>query len=181
MRDLNAIVHPLVGERMAALAAEAPDDAVVVYDVPLLAESGLADGFDAIVMVLAPRDVRLERLAARGMAADDARARMAAQASDEQRRAIADELIDNYGHPRGPAAKRSTRLWERLTADTPAGRLVWRRLIAHRIESSPVRDAVKIAARTADVAQLVAHHLAKVRVAGSNPVVRSRHRPRRFS
>ena len=62
--DLNAIVHPLVGTRSAELMAQAPPDALVVYDVPLLVESGLAGGFDVVVIVLAPEDVRLKRLEA---------------------------------------------------------------------------------------------------------------------
>ncbi len=97
---LEAIVHPLVGDRAAELVAGAPADAVVVYDVPLLAESpqsGLrpVEGFDAVVVVEAPAEDRLARLVARGMPDEDARARMAAQASDEVRRAIADHVLVN--------------------------------------------------------------------------------------
>ena len=94
---LNAIVHPLVGSRTAELMAQAPADAIVVYDVPLLVESDLADGFDRVVVVLASPDVRLRRLAERGMSEDDARARMAKQASDEQRREVADTMLLNDG------------------------------------------------------------------------------------
>ena len=97
LADLNAIVHPRVGARVAELTDAADPDAIVVYDVPLLAENGARDGFDAVVMVVADREARLERLAQRGMARDDAQARMAAQASDEQRRALADQVIDNSG------------------------------------------------------------------------------------
>jgi dephospho-CoA kinase len=111
---LNAIVHPLVGERTAQLMAEAPEDAVVVYDVPLLVESGLAAGFDKVVIVLAPQDVRLSRLAARGMPAEDARARMAKQASDDERRAVADELVTNDGSRQELQAQVDA-LWPRLT------------------------------------------------------------------
>lgn len=97
---LEAIVHPLVAERAAALLAAAPADAVVVYDVPLLAETmrtTRADGhgFDAVVVVTAPREVRVARLVARGLAAADAEARIDAQASDEERLALADRVIDN--------------------------------------------------------------------------------------
>ena len=96
-QDLNGIVHPLVGARTAELMAQAADDAIVVYDVPLLVEGGMASGFDVVVVVLADEPTRLHRLAQRGMPEADARARMAAQATDEQRRAVADEVIDNSG------------------------------------------------------------------------------------
>jgi dephospho-CoA kinase len=96
---LNAIVHPLVRERMAeaeqAAAARSP---VVVHDVPLLAESRGRDGFDVVIVVDAPPELQLERLVAqRGMPGEQARARMAAQASREQRLAVADIVIDNSG------------------------------------------------------------------------------------
>jgi dephospho-CoA kinase len=94
--ELNAIVHPLVGLRMHELAEDAGDD-IVVYDVPLLVENDLAAGFDFVVVVLAAEAVRLARLARRGMPETDARARMAVQASDEQRRAVADAVIENDG------------------------------------------------------------------------------------
>jgi dephospho-CoA kinase len=115
--DLNAIVHPLVGQRSAELMAQAPEGAVLVYDVPLLVEGGLGSGFDVVVIVLAAQDVRLRRLAARGMAEDDARARMAAQASDEQRRAVADEIIENNGSSE-ELLRAVDALWERLQART---------------------------------------------------------------
>jgi dephospho-CoA kinase len=94
---LNAIVHPLVGARVAELAAAVPPGSVVVYDVPLLVESGMAANFAAVVVVLAGADTRIARLAGRGMSEADARSRMAAQATDEQRRAVADEIVDNDG------------------------------------------------------------------------------------
>ena len=94
---LNEIVHPLVGERVAALAAAAPGGSVVVYDVPLLVEAGTAGNFDVVVVVLASVETRLARLAGRGMAEHDARNRMAVQASDDERRAVADEVVDNDG------------------------------------------------------------------------------------
>jgi dephospho-CoA kinase len=93
--QLNAIVHPLVGERTIELAQAAPADAVVVYDIPLLVENDMATGFDTVLVVEAEKDLRLARLAERGMAADDAQDRMAAQASDDQRREVADVVIEN--------------------------------------------------------------------------------------
>jgi len=112
---LNAIVHPLVGERTVELMAAAPPDSIVVYDVPLLVESNLAAGFDVVVVVTASVETRLARLAARGMSSADARERMAVQADDAQRRAVADELIDNDGSPDELTA-RVDALWERLQA-----------------------------------------------------------------
>jgi dephospho-CoA kinase len=98
LKRLNAIVHPLVGERMAALAAAAPNDAVLLYDVPLIAENNMAAGFDVVVVVDVPPDVQLDRLLTlRGMSEADARARMAHQATREERLAIADIVIDNAG------------------------------------------------------------------------------------
>ena len=95
---LNAIVHPLVGERMQELMDAAPAGAVVVYDVPLLAENGLAPMYDEVVVVDAPEETQLDRLVARrGMTEEDARARMANQASRDERRAVATHVIDNSG------------------------------------------------------------------------------------
>jgi dephospho-CoA kinase len=114
--DLNAIVHPLVGRRTAELmAATSPDD-IVVYDVPLLVESGLAAGFDVVVVVLADAETRVRRLAERGMPEGDARARMAAQSSDEQRRAVATEILLNDG-TRDQLAAQVDALWKRLRLD----------------------------------------------------------------
>ena len=95
---LNAIVHPLVRAGSAAQVAAAPSDAIVVQDVPLLVEGGMGAGFALVVVVHADEEVRVERLVgSRGMAEDDARARIRAQASDAQRRAAADVLLDNSG------------------------------------------------------------------------------------
>lgn len=95
---LNGIVHPLVRRRAAELIGAAPAGSVVVQDVPLLVETGLADGFDLVVVVEAPPRLRIERLARdRGMTAQEVGARMAAQASDEQRRAVADVVLVNDG------------------------------------------------------------------------------------
>ncbi|MFI9649764.1 dephospho-CoA kinase [Streptomyces sp. NPDC052040] len=93
---LNAIVHPLVGARSRELEAAAPEGAVVVHDVPLLTENGLAPLYDVVVVVDASPATQLDRLVRlRGMSEDDARSRMAAQASREKRREIADIVIDN--------------------------------------------------------------------------------------
>jgi dephospho-CoA kinase len=97
-RRLEAIIHPLVIERMAEIEATAGEDDVVVHDIPLLAEGGRADTFDAVVVVDAPRDLQVERmLADRGWTREDAESRIAAQATREERRAIATHVIDNNG------------------------------------------------------------------------------------
>ncbi|WP_149552620.1 dephospho-CoA kinase [Streptomyces marokkonensis] len=93
---LNSIVHPLVGARSRELEEAAAEDAVVVHDVPLLTENGLAPLYDLVIVVDASPGTQLDRLVGRrGMTEEDARARMAAQATREQRRAIADIVIDN--------------------------------------------------------------------------------------
>ncbi|MEU1267557.1 dephospho-CoA kinase [Streptomyces sp. NPDC005799] len=93
---LNSIVHPLVGARSRELEQAAAEDAVVVHDVPLLAENGLAPLYDVVIVVDASPETQLDRLVRlRGMTEQDARARMAAQASREERREIADVVIDN--------------------------------------------------------------------------------------
>jgi dephospho-CoA kinase len=112
--DLNGIVHPLVGERTGELMAAAPADAVVVYDVPLLVESNMADGFEVVVVVEADVELRVLRLEQRGMAEADARARMAIQATDEQRRAVATDLIENNGS-RDALIAAVDAFWGRLT------------------------------------------------------------------
>lgn len=97
-KTLGSIVHPLVGRRSQELQEAAGPDAIVVHDVPLLTENGLAPLYDLVVVVDASPQTRLERLVgARGMDPQEVRARMAAQASREQRLAIADVVIDNDG------------------------------------------------------------------------------------
>ncbi|GHG71431.1 dephospho-CoA kinase [Streptomyces griseocarneus] len=111
---LNAIVHPLVRARSAELEAAADAAAVVVHDVPLLAENGLAPLYDLVVVVDAGTGTRLDRLVRqRGMAPDEARARMAAQATREQRLAVADIVIDNDG-PLETLEPRVRAVWEDL-------------------------------------------------------------------
>jgi dephospho-CoA kinase len=116
---LNAIVHPLVGQRVAELMAQvaATDpDAVVVHDVPLIVEAGIRDRYDLVVVVDAPVDVQLDRLTRlRGMTESDARARIAAQASREQRLEIADHVIVNDGDLAELDAQ-VTAVWDALTA-----------------------------------------------------------------
>ncbi|MFF3495175.1 dephospho-CoA kinase [Streptomyces sp. NPDC002795] len=96
LATLNKIVHPLVGTRSAELEAAAGPDSVVVHDVPLLAENGLAPLYDLVIVVDAGTGTQLDRLTRlRGMSEEDARARMSAQATREKRLEIADIVIDN--------------------------------------------------------------------------------------
>lgn len=97
-QKLNGIVHPLVAKRRSELIAEAGGDAVIVEDIPLLVESGMAPMFPLVIIVNADEDLRVKRLIEhRGFSEEDARARIAAQASEEQRRAVADVWLDNTG------------------------------------------------------------------------------------
>ncbi|AJP01539.1 dephospho-CoA kinase [Streptomyces cyaneogriseus subsp. noncyanogenus] len=112
---LNSIVHPLVGARSRELEAAAAEDAVVVHDVPLLTENGLAPLYDVVVVVDADPATQLDRLVRlRGMSEQDARARMAAQATREQRREIADIVIDN-DVPLEELRRRVKDVWAELT------------------------------------------------------------------
>ena len=94
-RELEAITHPRIAARTRELCAAAATDAVVVHDMALVVEKGMGAAYHLVVVVDAPIEVRVARLAARGMAGDDARARIRAQASEEQRRAAADVWLDN--------------------------------------------------------------------------------------
>lgn len=114
LRDLNGIVHPAVGAEIARrMQAEADTDHIVVLDVPLLVETG-RDDMAAVVVVDVDPELAVARLVEhRGMREDDVRARMARQASREERLARADEVLDNSGTPEALAAQVAA-LWERL-------------------------------------------------------------------
>jgi dephospho-CoA kinase len=121
--DLNAIVHPAVGREFLARMQAAPADAIVVCDVPLLAESDAARsrGYEYVIVVEAPLETRLDRLEERGVPRDDALARIAQQASDEERRAIATHLVDNAGD-RAQLEAQVDAIWQdlvRLHAEKP--------------------------------------------------------------
>jgi dephospho-CoA kinase len=130
---LNGIVHPLVGKRRAELIAAVPADSVVVEDIPLLVESGMAPLFPLVVVVYADAEVRVARLVEhRGMTEDDARARIAAQADDEQRRAVADVWLDNSSTVEA-LASRAREVWDHRIMPFAAN------LSAHRIVRAPAR------------------------------------------
>ncbi len=108
---LNAIVHPLIAARSAELVAAASAEAIVVQDIPLLVEVGMATRFPLVIVVHADAAVRLRRLVEqRGMAESDAAARLAAQATDQQHRAAADIWLDNSGNRDGTLSA-VDRLW----------------------------------------------------------------------
>lgn len=114
---LNSITHPLIHEHIraaeeAALAAGGPDT-VVVHDIPLLAEGQRASEFDVVVVVDVPPELQVARLVGRGLPEDQARARMAAQATREQRLAIAGIVIDNSG-PLEALDRRVSEVWADL-------------------------------------------------------------------
>ncbi len=94
---LNEITHPLISDRAWSILNGAPQGSLAVYDVPLLVENGYAELFDAVIVVDAPIDSRLDRLAERGLSRADALRRINAQATLEQRRAVASIWIDNAG------------------------------------------------------------------------------------
>ncbi|MCU0300768.1 MAG: dephospho-CoA kinase [Candidatus Nanopelagicales bacterium] len=120
---LDAIMHPRIAARSAELlaGAEASGAPVVVYDMPLLVEQGQAGQFDVVLVVQAPQPVRLARLALRGVAAADAEERMRRQASDEQRAAVADIVLDNAGDEAALAAQVDA-AWAGIVAAGGAGR-----------------------------------------------------------
>lgn len=115
-KRLEQAIHPLVGQRYLEVLEAAGDGAVVVFEVPLLAEGGGRGRYDAVVTVEAPEQLRLDRAVERGLDRNQAEARMAAQATGEQRRAVADFVIENTG---GLAELRSqvetvySALWDR--------------------------------------------------------------------
>jgi dephospho-CoA kinase len=113
-KDLEAITHPAIGEEFLRRLAECPADAVVVHDVPLLVESTRGYKYDAVIVVEAPLEVRLDRLEARGVPRDDARRRIALQASDEDRRKVATWVLDNRGDLES-LARQVDDIWPQLT------------------------------------------------------------------
>ncbi len=122
---LNAIVHPAVAAESARrfrAALDADPRAVVVYDVPLLVEARPDDPWDLVVVAHAPEETRVQRLVElRGMTEADARARVASQASDERRLAIADAVVETGGDLRDTLAQTDA-LWERLSSQDVGGR-----------------------------------------------------------
>jgi dephospho-CoA kinase len=123
-KRLEAIVHPLVFERIVELEEEAPKGGVVVHDIPLLAENGRAGDFDAVVVVDTTPELQLERMVRdRGWSREDAESRMRAQSSREDRLAIATYVVENTGTREDPAHvwRRSSRTWSRRVSPADQG------------------------------------------------------------
>jgi len=97
LKELEDIVHPAVASKVLEIRESLPAGITVIYDTPLLVEKKLQDQFDQVVIVLAPEPLRTQRLIDRGLAERDISARMSKQASDDQRRAVANFVIDNSG------------------------------------------------------------------------------------
>ena len=115
-RKLEGIIHPRVRARAAEIEAAAPAEVVVVHDIPLLVETGQADRFDQVLVVDVPPEVQLDRLMkVRGMSEEEARARIASQASREDRLAAADLVVDNSG-TLADLDRRIAEIWSALTA-----------------------------------------------------------------
>ena len=112
-KELEAITHPAIGAEFLRRVAEAPADAVVVHDVPLLVESKRGFEYGAVIVVEAPLETRLDRLEARGVRRDDARRRIGLQASDEDRRKVATWVVDNAGDL-GHLEKQVNEIWSEL-------------------------------------------------------------------
>ena len=114
-RDVEAITHPAINEEFTRRVAESPRDAIVVLDVPLLAESDQARKrpYQTVIVVEAPREIRLARLEARGVDRADAEARMGAQAGDDERRKLATYVVDNGGDRAG-LERRIDEIWSDL-------------------------------------------------------------------
>jgi dephospho-CoA kinase len=118
-RRLEAIIHPLVRQRAAEMERDAPADGVIVHDIPLLVESGQEGDFDVVVVVDADEAVQRQRLGdQRGMSAQDAAARIGAQAPRERRLAVADQVIVNNGSLDDLRAA-VDRLWSALSTTRP--------------------------------------------------------------
>jgi dephospho-CoA kinase len=116
---LEAIIHPRVRARAAEIEAEAPAGTLVVHDIPLLVETGQAGDFDAVLVVDEPEDVQLARAVhERGWSEDEARSRMAAQASREARLAAATHVIENSG-TREDLRQRVAEVFSALTGTQP--------------------------------------------------------------
>ncbi|MCV7346447.1 dephospho-CoA kinase [Mycolicibacterium rhodesiae] len=110
-QTLNGIVHPLVATRRSELIAAAGEDAVIVEDIPLLVESQMAPMFPLVIIVHADPELRVKRLIEyRGFSEEDARARIAMQATEEQRRQVADVWLDNSGSA-GQLVEQARELW----------------------------------------------------------------------
>ena len=162
---LNGIVHPLVAHRRSELIAAAAEDAVIIEDIPLLVESQMAPLFPLVVMVHADEEVRVRRLIEyRGFSEDDVRARIAAQATAEQRRAVADVWLDNTGSE-GQLVEQARDLW-------------YQRIVpfAHNVATrKPVADPTAVVAADPGWADQATRIIARLKTACGHRAVRIDH------
>ena len=164
--DLNAIVHPRVEQRRTELVAQAPDDAVVVEDIPLLVEVGLAPSFPFVVVVHTEVEERIRRLtSARGMTEPQARARVEAQIGDETRLAAADVVLDNTGAPE-VVSRAAERLYHERLAPMEANL---------RMGSPPPREAPRLAESDPTWAAQAARLLQRLSTAAGTRALRVDH------
>lgn len=112
---LESIVHPAVIARVSDIRESLPESSIVVYDTPLLVEKQLQDQFDKVLIVSADEDIRKERLVQRGLDLADIEARMANQATDSQRTAVADFVIINNGSMK-ELREQVAKVWQQLSA-----------------------------------------------------------------
>ena len=120
-RRLEGILHPLIRARGAEIEAAAGPGVVVVHDIPLLVETGQAGSFDAVVVVDVPVETQVSRMVSeRGMSEEDVRARIAAQATREERLAAATHVVDNTG-THEDLRERVTEVFEQLVSTGPTG------------------------------------------------------------
>ena len=115
LAKLEAIVHPAVVARVAEIRNSLPESAVVVYDTPLMFEKQLQGQFDKVLMVIANSDLRRSRLVERGLEPSDITARLANQATDEQRVTIADFVIENNGSLES-LREQVAKVWRQISA-----------------------------------------------------------------
>jgi dephospho-CoA kinase len=115
LAKLEAIVHPAVITRVAEIRESLPKSAVVVYDTPLMFEKQLQGQFDKVLMVVSDTELRRTRLVERGLELGDIAARMANQATDEQRATIADFVIENNGS-REDLQEQVAKVWQQISA-----------------------------------------------------------------
>ena len=115
LAKLEAIIHPAVIARVAQIRESLPDTSIVVYDTPLLVEKNLQGQFDKVIIVLADAKIRIDRLVTRGLELPDIEARISNQATDSQRRDVADYIISNNGSIQ-ELQDNVTKVWKQLSA-----------------------------------------------------------------
>ncbi len=115
-KDLNAIMHPRISAESSARIAAAPAGSVVIYDMPLLVETGQVSTVDRVVVVDVPVEIQRERAIGRGLEAQDVDRRIEAQATREQRLEVADHVIDNSGNLSHTRAQVDL-LWDSLKSE----------------------------------------------------------------